>query len=95
MDRSVTVGSSIINPSTVVRDLRVILDAELIMKPQIARVTSTCFYQLRRLKHVRQSVGQELTAQLVHTFVLSRLDYGNSVLAGPILYRRSESISTA
>ena len=52
------------------------------MKPQIVRVTSTCFYQLRRLIHVRQSVGQELTTQLVHAFVLSRLDYGNSVLAG-------------
>ena len=81
MDRSVTVGSSIINPS---RDLGVILDAELTMKPQIARVTSTCFYQLRRLKHVCHSVGKELAAQLVHAFVLSRLDYGNynSVLAG-------------
>ena len=31
---------------------------------------------------VRHSVGQELTAHLVHAFVLSRLDYGNSVLAG-------------
>ena len=43
---------------------------------------STCFYQLCRLKHVRHLVGQELTTQLVHAFVLSRLDYGNSVLAG-------------
>ena len=74
--------SSTINPSSTVRDLGVILDAELTMKPQIVRVTSTCFYQLRRLIHVRQSVGQELTTQLVHAFVLSRLDYGNSVLAG-------------
>ena len=82
MGTSVTVGSSTINPSSAVRDLGVILDAELTLKPQIARMTSTCFYQLRRLKHVRHSVGQELTAQLVHAFVLSRLDYGNSVLAG-------------
>ena len=29
MDRSVTVGSSIINPSSLIRDLGVILDAEL------------------------------------------------------------------
>ena len=34
------------------------------------------------MKHVRHSVGQELTTQLVQAFVLSRLDYGNSVLAG-------------
>ena len=33
MDRSVTVGSSTINPSSAVRDLGVILDAELTMKP--------------------------------------------------------------
>jgi len=52
------------------------------MKPHIARVTSSCLYQLRRLKHMRHSVGQELSAQLVHAFVLSRVDYGNSVLAG-------------
>src|SRR5208282_2159720 len=39
-------------------------------------------YQLRRLRQIRRLVGQELTAQLVHAFVLSRLDYGNSVLAG-------------
>jgi len=62
--------------------LGVILDAELTVKPHIARVMSSCFYQLRRLKHVRHSIGQELTAQLVHAFVLSRLDYCNSVLAG-------------
>jgi len=28
------------------------------------------------LKHVCHSVGQDLTTQLVHAFVLSRLDYG-------------------
>ena len=45
-------------------------------------MTSSCFYQLRRLRQIRRPVGQELVAQLVHSFVLSRLDYGNSVLAG-------------
>jgi len=80
-DRSVTVGSEITNPSRAVRDLGVILDGELKMRPHIARVTSSCFYQQHRLKHAHLSVGQELTAHPVHAFVLSRLDYGNSVLA--------------
>ena len=79
MDRSVTVGSSIISPRRAVSDLR---DGELAMKPQIASVTSSYFYQLHRLKHVRHSAGQELTTQLVHAFVLSRHDYGNSAMAG-------------
>ena len=38
-----------------------------------------CFYQLRQIRHL---VGPDLTAQLVHAFILSRLDYGNSILVG-------------
>jgi hypothetical protein len=52
------------------------------MKQHIAKVTFTSFYQLLLLWQVRRLVGQEITAQLVHAFVLSRVDYGNSVLAG-------------
>ena len=39
-------------------------------------------YQLRRLCQITRLVGQEVAAQLVSTFILSRLDYCNSVLAG-------------
>jgi len=44
-------------------------------------VTSSCFYQLRRLRQIRRPVRQELIAQLAHSFILSRLDYNNLVLA--------------
>ncbi len=77
-----TVGTSTIHSTTVVRDLGVLLDYELTMKKHVNKVASTCFYQLRRLRQIRHLVGQDLTAQLVHAFVLSRLDYGNSSLAG-------------
>ena len=52
------------------------------MKKHVTTVTSMCFYQLRRLRQIRRLVGPDLTAQLVHAFILSRLDYGNSCLAG-------------
>jgi len=44
-------------------------------------VTATCFYQLR---HIRRLVRltQDLTAQHVLAFVLSRLDHSNSCLVG-------------
>ena len=38
------------------------------------KVTSSCLYQLRRLRQICRPVSQELVAQLVHSFVLSRLD---------------------
>jgi len=61
-------------------NLGVMLNSELSMKQHIAKVTSTYFYQLMLLRQMRLLVGQEITAQLLHAFVLSRVDY--SVLAG-------------
>jgi len=52
------------------------------MRAHVSKVASSCFYQLRRLRQIRRLVGQEVTAQLVSAFILSRLDYCNSVLAG-------------
>jgi len=78
----VTVGASVIQPGAAVRDFGVLLDQELSMTQQIAKVTSSCFFHLRRLRQTRRRVGQELVVQLVHSFVLSRFDYGNSVLGG-------------
>ena len=75
-------GSTVIEPARVVRDLGVLLDDELSMKQHITKVASTCFYQLRRLRQLRCLLGQEVTAQLVSAFIMSRVDYCNSVLAG-------------
>ena len=78
---SLTVGSATIQPSSVVRDLGVLLDEELSMKQHVNKVAATCFYQLRRLRQIRRRVGQDVTIQLVMALVISRLDYCNSVLA--------------
>jgi len=45
-------------------------------------MTQTCFFHLRRLRQVRRLLGRDVTANLVCAFVLSRLDYGNALLAG-------------
>ena len=80
--QSLQVGSSIIQPSSVVRDLGVYLDSELTMKQHTAKTTAACFYHIRRLRQVRRRVGQEVTQQLVLALITSRLDYCNSLLAG-------------
>jgi hypothetical protein len=81
-DLTLSVGDDVIKPVTVVRNLGVYLDAELTMKQHISRIVSSCFFQLRRLRQIRRSAGEEVTKRLVTALVLSRLDYCNAALAG-------------
>jgi hypothetical protein len=81
-DLTLKVGSDVIKPATEVRDLGVYLDAELTLKQHVNRVASSCFFQLRRLRQIRRSAGEEVTKRLVTALVISRLDYCNAALAG-------------
>ena len=67
-----------------VSDLSVQLNSELAVKAHVSNkvASSCCFYQLHRLQQITLLVGQEVTAQLIFAFVLSHLDYCNSMLVG-------------
>jgi len=79
--RAFQFGSSTIQSSAAVRDLGVQLDAELSMKQHINKTVAVCYFHLRRLRQIRRRVSSEVTTRLVQAFILSRLDYCNSVLA--------------
>jgi len=51
--RAITVGSSVIQCTDVVRDLGVLLDSKMTMQRHISKITSICFYHLRRLHQIR------------------------------------------
>ena len=76
------VGSTVVTPTTVVRNLDVMLDAELSMREHVSRTAQSCFYHLGRLRSVCRQLGRDVTARLVSAFVSSRLDYCNVVLTG-------------
>ena len=81
IDLSLYVGDSTIKPVCVVRHLGFLLDQELVIKQHISKVASIAFYHIQRLKKVRSILEPEITANLVSTFVLNRLDYCNMVFA--------------
>ena len=63
-DRSLQIGSETITPASSARLLGVLLDAELTMKPHIARTAATCFYHLRRIRQIRRRVGADNSERL-------------------------------
>jgi hypothetical protein len=77
VDKSTTIDSV-----HVVRDLGVLFDSELSMHDHISRVSRDCFYQLRRLRQVRRHLNRDVMKCLICSFVLSRIDYCNALLAG-------------
>ena len=70
------------SPTKLVRDLGVILDNELHMKTHVHKISGLCFYQLRRLKKIRRILGPDIAARLLSAYIIRRLDYCTSVLAG-------------
>uniref|UniRef100_A0A8C6NT99 Reverse transcriptase domain-containing protein n=1 Tax=Nothobranchius furzeri TaxID=105023 RepID=A0A8C6NT99_NOTFU len=69
-------------PKQCVTSLGVKLDAGLTMAPQINSVVRSCFYQLRRLTHLRQILKRRHLESVIHAFITSRLDYANALLIG-------------
>ena len=76
-----SVGAESIFPSEKVRSLGVVLDRELKLKSHIAAITSLCFFQLRQIRHIRRYLSMDAAKTLVQSFVSSRIDYCNSLLA--------------
>jgi len=80
-DLNLTIGTDVIKPLTVVRDLGVLTDAQLTLQQHVRKLTSSCFFHLRRIREVRKYVNRQVLKHLVHAFIISRLDYCNSILA--------------
>jgi len=79
---SLSTSSSLLSPASTVRDLGVILDSALSLKPQIAAISRACLFHLRRIRQLRSTLDSASLKTLIHCLILTRLDYCNSVLYG-------------
>lgn len=62
--------------------LRVLIDETLSLDGHITNLTHSCYYHLCRIKDIRLYVSTSTIIHLVWAFVLSGLDYCNSILLG-------------
>jgi len=76
------VSDASIQPSTVVRDLGVIVDGDLSLAAHVSHITSVCFFHLRQLRLIRRSLTMDTTHVWVRAIIHSRLDYCNALFAG-------------
>ena len=91
------IAGALIQPSSHVRNLGVILDSDFSMTTHINKLAAVCFFHIRQLRLIRRSLDIDAAHALVRALIHSRLDYCNGVLAGLSLekYRQLQSIIKA
>ena len=68
--------------SSHVRNIGVIFDSTLSMTHHISAICRTAYMHLHDISRIRRYLTPESTKSLEHAFIMSRLDYGNALLAG-------------
>ena len=63
-------------------DIEFVIDANLSMASQVANAYRSAYYDLVRIKQIRDSMIASMRKCLVHAFVTPRSDYGNAMLFG-------------
>ena len=77
--KSISIDGEEIPISPKVKNLGVILDNHLTMDQAVSQVRKSCYFELRKIAHLRPLISEEATKQLVIAFVLSKFDYCNSL----------------
>ena len=83
--KSVSVAGTVIPVSDKVKILGATLDSNLTVEPHTKALSSSCFYHIRSLKHIRSSLDGSMAGSVASSLVSSRLDYVNSILYGTSL----------
>ena len=79
---STTMGKAQILFKQSVKNLGLTLDCHPTMNAHVSNIPRTCYFELSRLASMRRFLTSTATASLVSAFVLSRIDYCNSLLFG-------------
>ena len=71
---SVTVSDAAIVPTTTVKNLGFMLDNHLTFNQRVHNVSKSCYFHIRALRHVRDSLPDDVARMVACSIVTSRLD---------------------
>jgi hypothetical protein len=69
-----------ISPVHSARNIRVIFDSNLTFSEHISTVSKSCFYHIRDLRRIRNSIDHTTACTIAASLIHSKLDYCNSLL---------------
>ena len=76
------IGDEKVEFSNTVKNLGVVFDRDLSMSSHVNNMCKLSYLELRRLSQIRPFLSNKATMTLASAFILSRLDYCNSILFG-------------
>ena len=79
---SITIGNAQIPSKQSEKNLGLTLDCHRTINAHVTNIAQTCYIELCRLASIRRFLTSTATATLVSAFVLSRIDYCNTLLFG-------------
>ena len=82
LSTSMAIGNAQIPFKQFLKKLDFTLDCHLTMNEHDSIIAQTSYFKLRHLASIRRFLTNTATAKLVSAFVLSRIDYCNSLLFG-------------
>eukprot|EP00057_Strongylocentrotus_purpuratus_P002063 XP_003723768.1 PREDICTED: RNA-directed DNA polymerase from mobile element jockey-like [Strongylocentrotus purpuratus] len=77
-----TIGGTVIEPSTSIRSLGVEIDANLKLNRHVSSLSSSLHFHLSNIARIRPFLDQSACEHAVRALVSSRIDYANSLLCG-------------
>ena len=78
----IRMGDCVVEAANTVRNLRVMFDSSMSMKPHVDCIVRQANFQLRSIGRIRKFLSFDACSSLIHASISSRLDYGNALLAG-------------
>ena len=94
---SLKIGNIHINSSDSVKNLGAFLDTQMTMERFVSDKIKNSMYFIKNIGRIRRFLTPAATKTLVHAYVISRLDFSNSLLSGIncFLLKRLQSVQNA
>ena len=87
-------GDTQLQPRESAKNLGVVLDSSLSFRPHIDSIVKTCNFHIRNLYMIKNFVNKKSLIALIHSLIISKVDYCNSLFIGlpNITLKRVQSV---